>query len=93
MSVVLQGSSSDDVCCVFQPVGFMEQSVPYSTIEDVHIVSRWDIGNKFCIRITVPDGSILLQVSEYAENIGFAVMNLNSAVIIQLYGKDLFYSA
>ncbi|XP_076470132.1 C-Maf-inducing protein-like isoform X2 [Babylonia areolata] len=45
------------------PIGFMEQSVPFSTIEDVHIVSRWDIGNKFCIRITVPDGSILLSAN------------------------------
>ncbi|XP_076449363.1 C-Maf-inducing protein-like [Babylonia areolata] len=45
------------------PVGFMEQTIPYSLIEDVHIVSRWDIGNKFCVRITVPDGSILLQAN------------------------------
>ncbi|KAK7114811.1 C-Maf-inducing protein-like [Littorina saxatilis] len=45
------------------PVGFMEQVVSYSNIEDVHIVSRWDIGNKFCIRITVQDGSILLQAN------------------------------
>ncbi|KAL8560901.1 hypothetical protein ACOMHN_059085 [Nucella lapillus] len=45
------------------PVGFMEQGVPYSSIEDVHIVSRWDIGNHFCIRITIPDGSVLLQAN------------------------------
>lgn len=45
------------------PVGFMEQAVPYSSIEDVHIVSRWDAGQKFCIRITVQDGSLLLQAN------------------------------
>ena len=46
----------------------MEQSVPYSNIEDVHIVSRWDIGNKFCIRITVQDGSILIQVCTFVRS-------------------------
>ncbi|CAG5134304.1 unnamed protein product [Candidula unifasciata] len=45
------------------PVGFMELAVPYSSIEDVHIVSRWDAGQKFCLRITVPDGSLLLQAN------------------------------
>ncbi|GFN79289.1 C-maf-inducing protein, partial [Plakobranchus ocellatus] len=43
------------------PTGFMELAVPYSTIEDVHIVSRWDAGHKFCLRITIQDGSVLLQ--------------------------------
>ena len=58
------------VCFVFfQPVGFMEQSVPYSNIEDVHVVSRWDIGNKFCIRITVQDGSILIQVRDTVQKL------------------------
>ncbi|XP_025115015.1 C-Maf-inducing protein-like isoform X2 [Pomacea canaliculata] len=45
------------------PVGFMESAVPYSSIEDVHIVSRWDAGQKFCIRITIQDGSLLLQAN------------------------------
>lgn len=43
------------------PIGFMELAVPYSSIEDVHIVSRWDAGHKFCLRITIQDGSVLLQ--------------------------------
>ncbi|XP_046359909.1 C-Maf-inducing protein-like isoform X2 [Haliotis rufescens] len=43
------------------PYGFMELGVPYSGIEDVHIISRWDAGQKFCIRITIQDGSLLLQ--------------------------------
>ncbi|XP_041376513.1 C-Maf-inducing protein-like [Gigantopelta aegis] len=45
------------------PYGFMEMSVPYSSIEDVHIISRWDAGQKFCIRITIQDGSLLLQAN------------------------------
>ena len=44
-------------------LGFMEATIPYSSIEDVNIISRWDAGQKFCIRITVGDGSVLLQVS------------------------------
>lgn len=42
----------------------MENPIPYSSIEDVHIISRWDAGQKFCIRITVPDGSLLIQVGQ-----------------------------
>lgn len=42
--------------------GFMEDKIPYSMIEDVNIVSRWDAGHRFCLRITIPDGSLLLQV-------------------------------
>ena len=45
-----------------QPCGMMETAIPYSSIEDVHIISRWDAGQKFCIRITIPDGSLLIQV-------------------------------
>ena len=50
----------------FQALGFMELSIPYSSVEDVNIISRWDAGQKFCIRITVPDGSVLLQVGSKA---------------------------
>ena len=45
----------------------METSVPYSSVEDVHIISRWDAGQKFCIRITIPDGSLLLQVGAWRD--------------------------
>ncbi|KAK2149679.1 hypothetical protein LSH36_442g03106 [Paralvinella palmiformis] len=45
------------------PLGFMESPIPYSSIEDVNIISRWDAGQKFCIRITIPDGSVLLQAN------------------------------
>jgi len=45
------------------PAGFMDIAIPYSSIEDVNIISRWDAGQKFCIRITIPDGSVLLQAN------------------------------
>ena len=47
--------------CSATPTGMMETTIPYSSIEDVHIVSRWNAGQKFCIRITIPDGSLLMQ--------------------------------
>jgi hypothetical protein len=43
------------------PTGFMDQCIAYSSISDVHVVSRWDAGHKYCIRVTVADGSLLLQ--------------------------------
>ena len=51
------------IALIFQPIGFMDTPVSYSVVEDINIVSRWDAGHKFCIRITIPDGSLLLQVS------------------------------
>ncbi|XP_049964481.1 C-Maf-inducing protein-like [Schistocerca serialis cubense] len=45
------------------PTGFMETSVPYSSMEEVYVVARWDAGHKFCIRIVVADGSLLLQAN------------------------------
>jgi len=45
------------------PMGFMDCPIPYASIEDINIISRWDAGQKFCIRITIPDGSVLLQAA------------------------------
>lgn len=47
------------------PYGFMESPIPYWHIEDVNVISRWDAGQRFCIRITIPDGSVLLQARNY----------------------------
>ncbi|XP_031565829.1 C-Maf-inducing protein-like isoform X2 [Actinia tenebrosa] len=41
--------------------GFMFTPVPYHEIQDVYTVNRWDTGQHFCIRITIPDGSLLLR--------------------------------
>lgn len=43
--------------------GFMEESVPYSFIEDTYVIARWDATQKYCVRIVIPDGSLLLQVN------------------------------
>ncbi|XP_035680577.1 C-Maf-inducing protein-like isoform X1 [Branchiostoma floridae] len=40
------------------PCGVMESAILYSAIEDM---GKWDTGQKFCLRITVGDGSMLLQ--------------------------------
>lgn len=40
----------------------MEVPIPYSQIEDVYSVSRWDSSQKFYIRAVIPDGSVLLQL-------------------------------
>lgn len=40
----------------------MEVPIPYSQIESVYAVNRWDTNQKFYIRIVVSDGSVLLQV-------------------------------
>jgi len=51
----------------------MESPIPYWTIEDVNVISRWDAGQRFCIRITIPDGSVLLQVYHYfLEHLNFS---------------------
>ncbi|KPL97136.1 hypothetical protein QR98_0002340 [Sarcoptes scabiei] len=40
----------------------MEVPIPYSQIESVYAVNRWDTNQKFYIRIVVSDGSVLLQL-------------------------------
>ncbi|XP_076044287.1 C-Maf-inducing protein-like isoform X1 [Oratosquilla oratoria] len=46
------------------PGGTQECLVPYSRMEDVHVVVPWGTsGHKYCVRIVVRDGSILLQAS------------------------------
>jgi len=64
---------------VFQPYGFMESPIPYWHIEDVNVISRWDAGQRFCIRITIPDGSVLLQVNM---QVLYAMLLKNYTIII-----------
>ncbi|XP_046395033.1 uncharacterized protein LOC124162504 isoform X2 [Ischnura elegans] len=45
------------------PTGFMESSIPYCSMEEVHSVARWDASHRFCVRIIIPTGSILLQAN------------------------------
>ncbi|XKL59752.1 hypothetical protein PGB90_000768 [Kerria lacca] len=39
----------------------IESSLPYDVIEEIYIVPRWDTGQKYFLRIVVPNGSYLLQ--------------------------------
>ena len=41
----------------------MECPLSYQEILDAYTVNRWDTGQHFCIRVTVPDGSVLLKVN------------------------------
>ncbi|XP_031784390.1 C-Maf-inducing protein isoform X2 [Nasonia vitripennis] len=43
--------------------GFLQQPVPYSSMTEVYAVARWDPTYKYCLRIVLPDGSLLLQAS------------------------------
>lgn len=45
------------------PNGFMEDPIAYSQLEDIYSVARWDASHKFCLRIVISDGSLLLQVN------------------------------
>ncbi|KAG8183975.1 hypothetical protein JTE90_007408 [Oedothorax gibbosus] len=45
------------------PGGFMEDPILYRVIQDIYPVARWDSCGRFCIRIVIPDGSFLFQVS------------------------------
>ncbi|XP_008556935.1 C-Maf-inducing protein [Microplitis demolitor] len=42
-------------------LGFIQQPIPYSCMTEVYAVTRWDIADKYCLRIVLPDGSLLLQ--------------------------------
>lgn len=47
-----------------QATGALETLVQYSQIEDVHVVVPCGAsGHKFCVRVVVRDGALLLQVS------------------------------
>ncbi|XP_065516625.1 C-Maf-inducing protein-like isoform X3 [Lathamus discolor] len=44
------------------PTGYMENSISYSAIEDVQLLS-WENAPKYCLQLTVPGGTILLQAA------------------------------
>uniref|UniRef100_A0A8C9JPV3 C-Maf inducing protein n=1 Tax=Panthera tigris altaica TaxID=74533 RepID=A0A8C9JPV3_PANTA len=45
-----------------QPTGYMENSVSYSAIEDVQLLS-WENAPKYCLQLTIPGGTVLLQAA------------------------------
>ncbi|XP_035769354.1 C-Maf-inducing protein [Neolamprologus brichardi] len=42
------------------PTGYMETSLPYSSIEDLQLLS-WDNAPKYCVQLSFPGGTVLLQ--------------------------------
>uniref|UniRef100_A0A8C5T5B4 C-Maf inducing protein n=1 Tax=Malurus cyaneus samueli TaxID=2593467 RepID=A0A8C5T5B4_9PASS len=47
-------------CC--SPTGYMENSISYSAIEDVQLLS-WENAPKYCLQLTIPGGTVLLQAA------------------------------
>lgn len=45
------------------PSGFMEKPISYTSVEDVYPLLRWDPSHKFCLRVVIPEGSLLLQAA------------------------------
>ncbi|XP_064466957.1 C-Maf-inducing protein-like isoform X2 [Ornithodoros turicata] len=43
--------------------GFMERPVSYGSVEDVYPLLRWDPNHKYCLRVVIPEGSLLLQAA------------------------------
>ena len=52
---------------LLQPTGYMENSVSYSAIEDVQLLS-WENAPKYCLQLTIPGGTVLLQVGHVNRN-------------------------
>ncbi|MBN3288357.1 CMIP protein, partial [Polyodon spathula] len=45
-----------------KPIGYMENAISYSAIEDVQLLS-WENAPKYCVQITIPGGTVLLQAA------------------------------
>ena len=66
----------------------MECPLSYQEILDAYTVNRWDTGQHFCIRVTVPDGSVLLKVNiVYTWYVIFfvGISNISSSLIMLMY--------
>ncbi|CAH0405361.1 unnamed protein product [Chilo suppressalis] len=46
------------------PSGLLEHPLPYSCMQEVYCISRWDSARKYCLRIVMPHGSLLLQAND-----------------------------
>lgn len=53
---------------LFQPTGYMETPLSYSTIEDLQLLS-WDNAPKYCVQLSVPGGTVLLQVTKMSHSL------------------------
>ena len=41
----------------------MEVPLSYQEIQDAYTVNRWETGQHYCMKVIIPDGSVLLKVS------------------------------
>ncbi|XP_045507541.1 C-Maf-inducing protein-like [Colias croceus] len=46
------------------PYGQLEKPLSYSCMQEVYCISRWDPARKYCLRIVMPHGSLLLQAND-----------------------------
>ncbi|CAH0592474.1 unnamed protein product [Chrysodeixis includens] len=46
------------------PSGLLENPLSYSCMQEVYCISRWDPARKYCLRIVMPHGSLLLQAND-----------------------------
>ncbi|CAK1602058.1 unnamed protein product [Parnassius mnemosyne] len=46
------------------PSGLLESPLSYSCMQEVYCISRWDPARKYCLRIVMPHGSLLLQAND-----------------------------
>ncbi|XP_013191239.2 C-Maf-inducing protein [Amyelois transitella] len=46
------------------PSGLLEHPLSYSCMQEVYCISRWDSARKYCLRIVMPNGSLLLQAND-----------------------------
>ncbi|XP_026493789.2 C-Maf-inducing protein-like isoform X1 [Vanessa tameamea] len=46
------------------PSGLLERPISYSCMQEVYCISRWDPARKYCLRIVMPHGSLLLQAND-----------------------------
>ena len=63
----------------------MENSVSYSAIEDVQLLS-WENAPKYCLQLTIPGGTVLLQVGETNMNKQFPLPPPRSRTPLSLRG-------
>lgn len=61
----------------------MECPLSYQEILDAYTVNRWDTGQHFCIRVTIPDGSVLLKVNLKNEFCLSLDLNIGNACLLQ----------
>ncbi|XP_022118843.2 C-Maf-inducing protein [Pieris rapae] len=54
----------DDHIVSKTPCGQMERPLTYNCMQEVYCISRWDPARKYCLRIVMPHGSLLLQAND-----------------------------